>query len=508
MDSKTKYISIINDIFETYKNNDYMLQRFDFHMNNLSNVLNAEKDSHDKRIMRTTKLETEHATFVDVFLNKNRYYYLQDSQVGCFYEYNGIHYRVIKEDDIHHKIFTTIPYDNTLQDWKYKTKNTIMKQIKATSLFSTTPESSTIQSVLKRLTPAIFTKRDNAKYFLTIIGDNILKKNKDLIYLVNGKAKQFLSSLDELSHITIGQTNVTRNFIKYHESHDYSKCRLINIADDVEDVFNADQSLDFFCVACHYSHRFGNADDYIVKKANENVKNYTLMLKNNSKEEIVTNFCENMIEHIDEKNEETNTTSIISWKDMHYLWKTYLLIMELPSMMYSATLKQILIQRYEYSSLHDSFINITSKHLPRICSLIDFWNNHIKMTEDDELEIDELCYLLKSKNITIDEKEIISIIGHFFTNITIVNDKYLLKVSCDLWDKKKDIQNALDSLKNKNKQNNNETFISFEDAYAHYCSMFSSKMVVSKTYFEKYVTIMLTDYIEYDSFISHKWYTT
>jgi len=510
MSSKTNYIDIINDISETYKNDEYMLQRFDFHMNNLTQILNAEKDTRDKRIIRTNKLETEKAMFIDVFLNKNRYYYLQDSQGSCFYEYDGKHYRVAKEDDIQHKIFTTIPYDNTLQEWKYKTKTTIIKKIKSTSLFSTIPESSTIQSVLKRLTPAVFPRRETAKYFLTIIGDNILKKNKDLIYLINGKAKGFLSSLDELSHITIGQTSVTRNFIKYHESHDYSKCRLINMADDVEAVLNADQSLNLFCVACHYSNRFGNADEYLVKKANENIKKYTLMLKNNSKEDIVAKFCENMIEDIDEINDETTTTSIVTWKDMHYLWKTYLSLMELPSMMYSATLKQLLIKKYDYSVLNDSFINITSKHLPRICSLINFWNNHIKITEDDELEIDELCYLLKSKNITIDEKDILSVIGHFFTDITIESDKYLTKVSCDLWDKKKDIQNALDSLKNKNKnkQNNNVSFTSFEDAYAHYCSMFSSKMVVSKTYFEKYISVTLTNYVEYDCFISCEWYNT
>jgi len=508
MDSKTNYDAIINHLLEVYKGDEYMLQRVDFHMKNMEPMLTMDYQNHTKRIMRTTILENEKAMFVNVFLSKHRFYYLQDSQVGCFYEYDGVHYRVIKEDDIQHKILTNIPQDNTLQDWKYKTKNTIIKQIKTQSLFANTPESSTIQSVLKRLTPAVFPKRDAAKYFLTLIGDNIMKKNKDLIYLVHGKAKHFFTQLDHLAYITIGQSNIMRNLIKYHESHVYSKCRLLNIVDDVEDVFSVDQSLDLFCVACHYSNRFGGADEYLIKKASDEFKHYAFYLKDATKEGIVNKFCENMIINVDEQSTGHSNGAMISWKDIHYLWKTYISNTHLPNMLYSTTLKQILIQKYNYSGLHDAFINITSKHLPRSRSFIDFWEKHVHVAENDELEIDELCHLLKTKGIVLDEKEIVNLICHFFPNVELLNEKYIPNIRCDLWDKPSDIDVSLDQLKHAYKAREDTPFISFEDAYAHYCSTFSSKMIVSKAYFEKYVITTLKDYIEYDKFIAHDWCST
>ena len=129
-------------------------------------------------------------------------------------------------------------------------------------------------------------------------------------------------------------------------------------------------------------------------------------------------------------------------------------------------------------------------------------------TENDEIEIDELCHLLKTKGIVLDEKEVVNIICHFFPNIELLNEKYIPNIRCDLWDKPSDIKYSLEQLKNVYKTKEDAPFISFEDAYANYCSIFSSKMVVSKAYFEKYVIATLKDYIEYDKFIAHDWCST
>ena len=67
--------------------------------------------------------------------------------------------------------------------WKHKTKLNIIKQIRERSLFTCIPETDTIQDILYNLYPAIFTSKNCAKYFLTIIGDNILKKNQHLLSL-------------------------------------------------------------------------------------------------------------------------------------------------------------------------------------------------------------------------------------------------------------------------------------------------------------------------------------
>ena len=499
---------VISRIAEENKDNEYLLQRLEFHVNNMESVVKSEYKNHSNRVNRANRLASEQTIFVDVFLNKNHYYYLQNNGIGCFYEYDGKHYRVIKEDDIHHKILTTITPDDSLQDWKYKTKTTIMKQIKTKSLFESTPNSETIQWVLKKLSPSVFTKRENAKYFLTILGDNILKKNKELIYLSHGKAKQFLTEIDNHAYIAIGQTNILRNVIKYHESHSYSKCRLLNINDDTEDVFSLDQSLNLFGVACHYSNRFGGADEYVDKKSSEEFKRSVFYLKDNTKEDIVDEFCNKMLDMVEVNcGTQPQSTYILKWKDIHYLWKMYLSNEHLPHMLYSGTLKQILSQKYTYSELNDCFTNVTSKHLPRVCSFIDFWEKYL-CEDQDELEIDEICHLAKSQNVSVDDAEVLKIIHHFFPSIEILHNKYVTNISCTLWDKKKDIESMLVKMNKHYHDLNAHNFISFEDAYAFYCKTYTGKLIVSKTYFENYLRKSLSDHIVYDDFITNDWYET
>ncbi len=89
----------------------------------------------------------------------------------------------MKEDEIIYNLLSSISKDRILLDWKHKTKNNVIGLIKEKSLFQTIPETYTIQKVLNNLFPSIFTSKNHAKYFLTIIGDNILKKNQHLIYL-------------------------------------------------------------------------------------------------------------------------------------------------------------------------------------------------------------------------------------------------------------------------------------------------------------------------------------
>ena len=60
--------------------------------------------------------------------------------------------------------------------WKQKTKINVMKKIKDQNILFNIPESITIQNVLEALTPVFFRNKAETKYFLTVIGDNILKK--------------------------------------------------------------------------------------------------------------------------------------------------------------------------------------------------------------------------------------------------------------------------------------------------------------------------------------------
>ena len=502
-----KCFSTIRKLIAQFKDNEYMIEQLDTHVNtNLEKALNDSFSAYEKREQMKNNLEAQQNNFVKVFLSKNRYYYLSQNNTECFFEYDGKHYSVIKKDDIIHKLLVTISQYKDLHEWKFVVSDMIMTHIKNRSLHSTVPESSTIQYVLKLLTPSIFSDRDSAKYFLMILGDNILKKNKELLYIPHGKSKQLLSILENYAYITIGHSNLIKNFVKYHESHNYLNCRLIHFTGERENDITVNQALDLFCVACHYSSRFGNADDFIGKKAKEQLKQYTLFLQNQTQQQIVDSFCEDMITNVHESSPSTSNY-ILKMKDVHYLWKNYLSKLSLPNVIYINTVKQILIKKYEFDPEKDCFKNITSKYLPLVRNFLTFWSSHIVYSSEDEMEIEELCMLFKTVSGQIDENEALKIIYHFYPNVEIIENKYVKSISCDLWNKKEDILFAMNKMKDEFNKKNAQEFISFDDAYNYYCKEFKNKYITNKRYFENFIRNDLKEFIVYETFLSNDWYS-
>ena len=210
---------------------------------------------------------------------------------------------------------------------------------------------------------------------------------------------------------------------------------------------------------------------------------------------------------------------------MHYIWKQFISTLFLPNMIYSNTLKNILKEKYSYDDQSDSFINITSKYLPTESDFIKFWDKSITVVNemsnieesfDNEIEIDELCALFKywskqnTENIlsngNITDENALKILRHFFPNIEIVEDKYVLNVVCNLWNKIDDIKKSIIFIHNENKL----PLISFDDAYNYYCifcNTNSYKFIVSKRYFEKYLKFCFANHIVYEKFIEASSFT-
>jgi len=520
-----KCVNTISELFKKYNNNNYMLQRINNHIvNYLPNTLENEFKNYEKRLTRNNFLTNEQQIFIQVFLSKNKYFYLPYNNV--FYEYNGKNYLIVKEDDIIHKLLSSISKDRVLLQWKHKTKVNIIKQIKERSLFSSIPETDTIQTVLNVLYPSIFSTKISAKYFLTIIGDNILKKNSHLIFLVGSQMKKLLQELDNIAFGSICNTNTTHNFMtKYHENHSFDNCRLIklneNYKNDVWRDILKKIGLDLLCVAVHYSKRYENSDNFIENHCEEEFKNYVYYIKNTKQTDIVEDFCNKYIIHTSD-----NNNNKIEWKNLHFVWKQFLSSLTLPNMIYSNTLKNILKDKfYEYDEDSDSFIGITSKYLPIQSDFIKFWENTIIISNleneilfDNELEVDELCMLFKKwckqnnellmTSGNISEENVIKILRHFFPNIQINDDKYVLNIVCCLWNKNDDINKSFEYIKTQIKCHHHLALISFDDAYNHYykyCNMNSQKYIVSKRYFEKYLYFKISDYIVYEKFIETSW---
>lgn len=530
-DLKIKCENSINNLIKKYENNEYMLQRINNHIiNYLPNTLDYEHKNYEKRLNRTSYLTNEQQIFIQVFLQKNSYFYLPNN--NCFYEYNGKSYIIVKEDNIIHQLLSSISKDRVLLQWKYKTKINIIKQIRERNLFDSIPESETIQNVLNILYPSIFASKNHAKYFLTIIGDNIFKKNTNLIFLVSQQMKKILNDLDSIACVSIGINNTTHNFMtKYHENHLYDKCRLIkinrNFSYDLWIDILKKIGLDLLCVSAHYSKRYENSDNFIEYKSDEDLKNYSTYIKNKTQKEIVDEFCSKYIiteTNYNNKND-TNNNLKLEWKNLHFVWKQFLSDFHFPNMIYSNTLKNLVKEKYNYDDETDSFYGITSKFLPIQRDFIKFWETTISIITfeqeeqfDNELEIDELCSLFKvwikqnNENLTtngnISEESVLRILKHFFPNIEIIEDKYVLNVSCSLWDKTKDINNSFGYSKEELQKDYKLALISFDDAYNYYykyCKMNLYKFIVSKRYFEKYLYYKLSEFIVYEKFIETSW---
>lgn len=508
----------ISELFKKYKDDEYMFNRLQTHLENLPSVLEQENKRHAERMLRINELNMEQENFYKVFLSKHRYYYMPYNNI--YYEYDGKTYKIVKDDDIHHNLLSTITDEGKLIQWKHKTKQNIIKQIKDRSLFKTIPETYTIQNVLKFL-QTIFETKTEAKYFLTVIGDCILKKNVDnLLFFVSSNVKKLVTLIDSIAYVTTGNS-IMNNFItKYHDNHKIGLYRLINTndlnLDIVKDALN-NIGIDLLCVAAHYSECYTNSDNYLNTKADENIKKHILHFVLNPIDKVLDDFIGQCIETV---TVETN----ITWKNMHYIWKLYLNSINVPSMIYSTQLQQNLASRLENNNDNGNliFTHITSKYLPNVSSFLSFWDKHIIVSNDcnfdDEYEIDEFITLYKTteQNGQINETTIIKMINHYFSpQVEVIDNKYITNIKCNLWSKQDDIDEFLEHHKNKLIQTNNaeQQLISFDDLYQDYKTYFKSRgildqkvlPIVSKHFFEKYVTNKLTNFITFDKFVSSTW---
>lgn len=547
----------ITELFIKYKDNPYILHRLQTYLTNLPNMLENENKRHEERITRINELTMEQENFYKVFLSKHQYYYMPYNNI--FYEYDSKTYKIIKEDDIHHNLLSTITDEGKLMAWKHKTKQNIIKKIKERLLFKTVPETYTIQNVLGFLN-TIFETKTETKYFLTVIGDCILKKNVNeigqgsLMFFINSNIKKLVSFIDSIAYITTGNSIMSNFISKYHDSHNLSLYRLIKTNDKsnaissdlIKDVLNK-IGIDLLCVAAHYSDRYNNSDQFLNNLPNmlqteDPVKKYVMFFSANSMDKIISDFINQCIEpiipNVSNGTITTNTYNL-SWNNMHYIWKLYLSSINVPNMIYSNNLKTLLKAKLSYNDLFTAsggsdiiFTNVTSKFLPSVSNFLSFWEKYITILNndnifennifDDEYEIDEILsiYKLTNKNLNINiavsEEEVIKMICHYFyPQVEVIDNKYITNIHCNLWSKQDDINEMLSNYKEQKKCDITEdsNLISFDDLYQSYKSYIQAKVVVdkifrpiiSKHFFEKFLSNNLTKYIKFDKFVSSEW---
>lgn len=498
-------------LYDKYDKNPYMLNRLLQHVNtNLPLTLETELSNLEKRIERSIQMSNEQETFIHLFLSKQALFYLSSN--NSFYIYNGIQYSSIVEDDLNHLILSTITKTGgeLLNQCKYKTKMAVIKQIKSRPLWKSIPENSTIQSILSFLHPTYFKTKEEAKYFLTILGDNLLKKYSEeegLYFLAisdKTRLKKMFIEMDMLVFSASGFNNLSNNIVtKYHPSYNYDNCRIVHFNDTFDIPIMKSFIIDFLCVSAYHSERYQNSENYILTSGSEPFLQTTLYMKNKNETLILNEFCKECI--IEDIN-----NSFVSWRNLHYIWKMFLTTKNIPNLIYSNVLKEMLKEKFPYNEQNDTFENITSKWLPNIRTFLAFWEDTIQVDYSTELEVEEIAILFKNytnNNQVLQEEEILKILNHYFNNIEIFDSKYIPHISCKLWDKNNEIVLVLNAFKEYfNKKKLKETFITFENVYSFYTKQKPiSKIHISKRYFEKYMDENLEQHIVIEKCIHKDW---
>lgn len=479
--------NLLDDIQESinkYKNNELMTQKIKSLLKNIPKMIEQIKIKEDKRKTYIDEMNSEQDKFINNFLATYQYFYIPNEERYFFY--NNKHYLVENEDDISHKILTSI--NGQLNNWKFKTSTTILKRIKEKHIFKSIPDSYTIQYILNKLYPIIFKSKEETKYFLTIIGDNILKKNKDIHYFVNSHMKNFINEINKHACHYFGNIDCIGNIkTKYYE-HEPTNCRIINTQKAIQNKDNwlsfvKNNIIDIIVVSCHYSNRYNNAELYLDTIHQNQVLERIIYIKKYNHESIVNNFRNEYIEKC-----KTNSVYSISWKNMQFLWKRFLNNYQLPNIVYIQQLKVHLCNEYTYDETKDEFKDVISKYLPKISNFLDFFNNNF-CTGQEMFEINEIIMLYDDHNkenkvttIQIDEDEIYEVLSYFNNNYDIENEKQVFGLHCLKWNKKNDIDNAVRDYMMENFITNEENIIPY-DCYEHYISNTQNKYKINKEYF-------------------------
>ena len=442
------------------------------------------------QVKHTGKLRKDLKNFVLNFINNpnKQYFYIETNDT--FILYDGKSYEIVKEDAILYSILNTVSHNHIVTpEQKQALKNKIIYSIKKQSILNSIPDSYTIQNILKYMNIFCLSK-PYSKYILTIIGDCILKKNLDKIYLLPEKSKDFIDYVELHICELLGRTNCIKN-IKYKwHSHNYKLCRIIEFDNSILMTESWEQMLkkhycDFIVVATHYSEQYGDADKYLQYEKNTLNETITYLIDKNSKD-IVDDFVGDFISS-DEKLK-------ISWEDMVYIWKDWIKKKNIPIPLYQKTLKEELQKKFEWNAESDSFMKCTSIHILYVECFKKFWEQNVKQNLDECIEISEMKDIyfnwLRSynfgphsdyKNYFLSERKIRHIINHFYKEIEIHEKKYIIGVVCDLWDKKKSIFEILEKLT----FNNEEMNINYINLYKLYCRKCKEEkqLIVSKKYF-------------------------
>ena len=413
----------IEQLYNKYDGMPHIQEKLLHHVNHILPLcLENTNIIHMQREERKKSLTDGSDEFIDMFLAKYNFCY--NDHMDLFFNQK---YEIIKEDDIQYLILSSITKHHThLLPWKYKIKTSLIKRIRNNLLLKSIPSEDTIHNIISIMHPSMFYTTYDVKYFLTVLGDILNKKNNELIYFL--MSKTFIPILKDMNQECcnyFGINLMTHFKFKFYE-HNIKDCRIINVCEQPNSTFFnlyiKKDILHLFIVASHYSFMHHSADQFI-ETCPTKIK-HALYLKMNTEDEIINEFL-------------TDTTDVCSgyniiWKNILFLWKIFIEDKKIPNVFFNNSLKIKLISLGIYDNDNDWVTNRISKHLPLVNKFITFWNTYIIINETEGecvLGVEHILALFNAANaMTITDKMMLILIRHYYTDVIIECDKFLINV--------------------------------------------------------------------------------
>jgi hypothetical protein len=526
----------IDKLLEEKGNDNIFIELLESNILSLEDTINLKKKTLVEREQRKIELDKQKQLFIEEFLDECNYYYLpdidrfivykvhindnnyqlqdicsisdEDSDLENYKKTELYSFELINENKIWIRISRKLKNYENLLIWKQKVRNEVISKLKKNNLlYYSIPESSTIQRVLSIFSSTITTNKELSKYLLTILGDALYKKHSDDIYFVNNDLYKALNVL---------QYNINKyckclflsNFKTKYHNQNYDNIRYIKSNTNIDKTYIWEQLFkshifDIISVSCHYSSRFGSAENYLNEYCiSISEIEHILYTKNRTKESIINEFDKEYLER--------NNVLTIKPKEVYYLWKDYLIEHNLPNTIYLNDLLGYLDEKYE--TKENVYIKLTSPKLKYIQKILDFVNeeliiikeidneydyeketicesetiytgkyNMLKFIEPDNYELGEIYQVfqhwktINNKYVNINETIFLNVLKHFCDNILIEDNKYFYGVELRSWNKKNDVNIFL--------KENDKTKLKYS-VYCNWCKNNNKKFIVSKSYFD------------------------
>lgn len=443
----------------------------------------------------------------DDFIENTIVYYSKPSKI-FFYYYNN-NYLLSNEDNILHNINEYINqnkfelHDTNCMDISVKNaiKLKTMKYIKEKcSIYENIPDSETIQYIVEGLTPAIFPDRNYAKLFLVLLGDILLKKyNMDERPIIFTRLclRDFIQDINKFTNVYFSHIGYT-SFFKYkfnEEYHSNSICYVLPCNNVNMDCLNytSQFKVNMICVSIYFSNRYDIAEEFI-KSISDKTEIYDsiMYLKYLNKKDIYDEFTSMYLQKCDEQN--TGSTGKIRDKDILFLWKKYNQDIDRIVNGFS-NVNEFLVGLYEYCDQtykpNTELLGYVNIYEQQIQCFKEFWDtNFIHDEEEFYFEIEEILHLYKKHNpdtrSIINEQFITNMIHLNFMQYEIINNKVIHNLKCNLWNKKGELTEFIDSLSNKSKISKNSNFNVLYTKYLRYRKN-DIGLKISKKYFIKFM---------------------